>query len=193
MENYCIVKLSIFEKYWGFWTLYIYDIYQKNPKFWTDVFNAYRVMFNKVQPLNSLQILAEPVCFNERIQVGNKVISYKQWVVHGVRRNGRFITEDGDFLSHAQFNRKFNLNTAFLTYGGCKQPWKPVYVRLVFKQMLLMFVSKSFSQLEKDPDKFMMSWFIIMNNQIAALYGNINLIKWSTGDDVFIVPTRSKM
>ena len=31
---------------------------------------------SKVQPLNSLQLLAEPVCFNERIKVGKKVISY---------------------------------------------------------------------------------------------------------------------
>ena len=28
------------------------------------------VMFNKVQPLNSLQLLAEPVCFNEHISRG---------------------------------------------------------------------------------------------------------------------------
>ena len=120
-------------------------------------------MFNKVQPLNSLQLLAEPVCFNKRIKVGKKVISYKQWVVHGVRCIGHVITEDGEFLSHAQVNSKFNLNTDFLTYyGSCKKALQ-AYVCCTGIQVkdnnanAINICMKNFPQLEKDPDRFMMS------------------------------------
>jgi hypothetical protein len=52
--------------------------------FWTDVMNGYDTIFYKIHPNTSKELLAEPICFNERILIGKKVISHKHWITNGV-------------------------------------------------------------------------------------------------------------
>ena len=44
--------------------------YTKHNVFWTQVFIAYNEFHHKTRPMNIGEVLAEPICFNERIKVG---------------------------------------------------------------------------------------------------------------------------
>ena len=56
------------------------NLYSQKAKssniFWEHVFKAYRLLYYRIEPQNSSELLAEPVLHNERIKIGNKVISY---------------------------------------------------------------------------------------------------------------------
>lgn len=88
--------------------------------FWTDVMNGYDTIFYKIHPNTSEELLAEPICFNERILIGKKVISHKHWVTNGVYCIGHFLHGDGSFLSCEEFINKYNVIVDFVTYCGCK-------------------------------------------------------------------------
>ena len=50
----------------------------KGNIFWEHVFKAYRLLYYRIEPQHSSELLAEPVLHNEGIKIGNKVISYTQ-------------------------------------------------------------------------------------------------------------------
>ena len=115
MENCkCVVKL---DKY-GPCVLAIQNI--KN-KFWSQVFEAYEQFFYKVEPKSEGEVLAEPICFNKHIKIGNKAITTTNWANHGVCKIGDFFKENGMFLSHNEFTEKYPLQLDFLTFTGCKR------------------------------------------------------------------------
>jgi hypothetical protein len=90
----------------------------ENP-FWKEVFVDYYEFFYKVEALKLCDVLAEPVFFNKRIMVGKTAVTNEEWFQHGVYIIGHFVKEDGQYLTHIEFNNKYDLNVDFLTYNGC--------------------------------------------------------------------------
>ena len=95
------------------------NVYSKYNAFWTQVFKAYDEFHNKIKLTNTGEVLSEPICFNPRIRVGNTFM-HKQWIDKGVYCVAHFLNEEGQILSHIDFQRKFDITTDFVTYYGCK-------------------------------------------------------------------------
>ena len=84
------------------------NLYSQNAKsyiFWEHVFKAHRLHYYRTEPRNTSELLAEPVLHNERIKIGNKVISYTQWIEKGVYNLANFVGNTGKLLT---------FNTAFI-------------------------------------------------------------------------------
>ena len=86
--------------------------------FWRHVFLAYKQLFYKSKPTNSLELLAEPVFHNERIQVGGTVSKHVSWADKGVFCIGHFISEEGNYKSYVNFTNEYGIKTDFLTFCG---------------------------------------------------------------------------
>jgi len=98
-----------------------------NP-FWTEVFDAYKCFYYKLDPRSVKELLAEPIYFNERFKMGKNTINHKPWFDKGAFCVGHFLNQNGDFMSHWEFTHKYDINVNFLTFQGCKQTIK-TYVR----------------------------------------------------------------
>ena len=55
----------------------------KGNSFWTDTFKAY-IFFSRIKPNSIIEVLSEPVFYNENIKIGNKVIKHTKWIENGV-------------------------------------------------------------------------------------------------------------
>ena len=89
----------------------------KSYIFWEHVFKAYRLLYHRIEPPNSSELLAEPVLHNERIKIGNKVISYTQWIEKGVYNLESFVGNTGKLLTFTGFRNKYSIYTDFVTYS----------------------------------------------------------------------------
>lgn len=78
-------------------------------------------MFYKLNPKTSQEILAEPICYNERLKHGKNTIKNKMLIDKGVFSVGQFIDERGHVLSYRDFLLRHDVNINFLTYHGWKQ------------------------------------------------------------------------
>jgi hypothetical protein len=87
--------------------------------FWRDVFKAYEAFGRKIVIKNLDDIVIEPLFCNTNIQVGNKTILYHAWIEKNVFKIGDLLTENGSFLTFAQFANKYEIATNFLQYSGC--------------------------------------------------------------------------
>jgi hypothetical protein len=96
------------------------NTYPKCNAFWNQVFNAYDEFYNKIRLTNIKEVLNEPICFNERIKVGNTFLAHKNWIDKGIYCVAHFLSEEGRWLSHVDFNEKFDTSIDFVTYSGCK-------------------------------------------------------------------------
>ena len=92
--------------------------FSKSNLFWRDVFYSYKSFFNKTISTNSSELLAEPVFYNKRIQIGGKFIQGKQLVDKGIFCIAHFLRENGSFMSHTEFEAKYNITINFVTYNG---------------------------------------------------------------------------
>ena len=97
---------------------------EKVNAFWQDVFHAYREFGRKIIVKQEEELVTEPLFCNENIKVGNSKIYYMKWVEKGVLKVSHLLRENGSFLSHLEFNRKYVLRTDFITYYGCVQAIK---------------------------------------------------------------------
>lgn len=98
----------------------IASTFSKSNAFWTDVFNAYKHFFYRVGSTDSLEILSEPIFYNNRLQIGKQHISGKKWVEKGVYCIAHFIVENGQYISYEGFKQKYNVNMNFVTFLGLK-------------------------------------------------------------------------
>ena len=99
--------------------------YPKCNAFWNQISNAYDAFYNKIRPTNIREVLSEPVCFNERIKVGNTFLAHKNWIDTGIYYCvAHFLNEEGNRLSHIDFNETFHTSIDFVTYSGCKLAMK---------------------------------------------------------------------
>lgn len=96
--------------------------------FWTEVFNAYREFFYKVEIRRLDEILAIPLCFNKNILFGRRPVNKNRWIEQGVCYIGDFIKEEGNFYNAEEFNEKYNVEVDYITYNGIKMAIKK-YIR----------------------------------------------------------------
>ena len=91
----------------------------KGNSFWTDTFKAYNIFFSRIKPNSTIEVLSEPVFYNENIKIGNKVIKHTKWIENGVYCIANFLRDNGQFFTIAEFNARFGLTVDFLTFSGC--------------------------------------------------------------------------
>ena len=96
------------------------NAYSKCNAFWTQVFKACDEFHNKIKLTNAIEVLSEPICFSQRIRVGNAFLIHKQWIDKGVYCVAHFLNEVGKILSHVDFQRRFCITIDFVTYSRCK-------------------------------------------------------------------------
>ena len=89
--------------------------------FWTQVFKAYDEFHNKIKLTNAGEVLSEPICFNQRIRIGNTFLMHKHWIDKCVYCVAHFLNEEGKILSHIDFQRKFDITIDFVTYSVNKE------------------------------------------------------------------------
>ena len=96
----------------------LYSQKAKSNIFWEHVFKAYRLLYYRIEPHNTSDLLAEPVLHNERIKIGNKVISYTQWIEKGVYNLANSVGNTGKLLTFTEFRNKYGIYMDFVTYSG---------------------------------------------------------------------------
>ena len=97
------------------------NLYSQNAKsniFWEHVFKTYRLFYYRIEPQNTSELLAEPVLHNERIKIGNKIISYTRWIEKGVYNLANFVGNTGKLLTFIEFRNKYAISMDFVTYSG---------------------------------------------------------------------------
>ena len=72
-------------------------------QFWNDVFQAYKQFGRKIQVESSDELAAEPIFCNDKIQVGNRSICYKNWIDNKVFCIKNILKENGAFITFNQF------------------------------------------------------------------------------------------
>ena len=93
------------------WQMRILNTMSSGPKFVLSMMN-----FITTRPMNIGEVLAEPICFNERITVGNTFLAHNRWIAKGIYCVVHFLNEEGRLLSHMSFNRKFDTSIDFVIF-----------------------------------------------------------------------------
>ena len=96
----------------------IVNRYAGGNAFWTEVFNAYKTYYYKVEIKRVDEFLAINVCYNRNILLDKITINRNNWIRQGVRYIADFIGEDGTFYNRNEFNRKYSLMVDYITYNG---------------------------------------------------------------------------
>ena len=96
----------------------MYSQKAKSYIFWEHVFKVYRLLYSRIEPQNTSKLLAEQVLHNDRIKIGNKVISYTQWIEKGVYNLANFVGDTGKLLTFTEFRNKYGIYMGFVTYSG---------------------------------------------------------------------------
>ena len=118
-RNIAIVNYPFLDKLEYYGPEIVESNQQKNT-FWSEVFQAYKAIYYRIDPTCSQEVLAEPVCLNERIKVGGRVVQHRDWFQKGIHCVRNFLKENGAFLTFAEFNDKYNTYVDFVTYTGYK-------------------------------------------------------------------------
>ena len=106
------------------------NITQRNMNsFWREVFTAYNVLYYKIHPQKVSDLLAEPICFNDRITIGKDSIKNMRFYENGVSCIGHFLKENGDFLNFLEFELIYGRIVDFVTYFGCVQAIKAYVIK----------------------------------------------------------------
>ena len=87
--------------------------------FWNDVFQAYKQFGRKIQVESSDELAAEPIYCNDKIQVRNRSICYKNWIDNRVFSTKKILKENGAFMTFNQSKEKYEINTDYITYNCC--------------------------------------------------------------------------
>ena len=95
-----------------------YKLNNLKNKFWVQVFEAYEMYYYKSKPQNREEILCEPVCFSNRLKIGNKFICNRLLLDNNITLIGDFVDDDGTILTYTKFKEKYNVSIDYLTYAG---------------------------------------------------------------------------
>ena len=96
--------------------------------FWRDTFKAYAKFCSCVEPKSIIEIMSEPLFYNDKFKIDNKYIVSKSLIGKGVYLVSHFFKENGDFFTLCEFNVKNNTNVNFLTFNSYKMCIKS-YIR----------------------------------------------------------------
>ena len=87
-------------------------------EFWKDIILSLNVFLDKVKPSSWNELLSTPLWYNQYIKVGGNVIFYRSWKNKGILLINDLLDLNGDLLSYAEFQTKFDLQTNFLVFEG---------------------------------------------------------------------------
>ena len=144
----------------------IIETSQRYNTFWAEVLEAYKQFFYKVVSKNSTQLLAEPVFYNNKIQIGKHFILGKRFINHGIFCVGHFVIENGDFVSYDEFKQKFNVRMDVVTFFSLKSAIRE-YIRttdISINHNKYLNVHKCFSMLISTPKGSKMIYDILIDN-----------------------------
>ena len=96
------------------------NAYSKCNAFWTQAFKAYDKFHNKIKLTNTGEVLSEPICFNQRIGVGNTFLMHKHGIDKGVYCVAHLLNDELKILPHIDFQIIFDIPIDFATYSGCE-------------------------------------------------------------------------
>ncbi len=98
---------------------YIYgNIHRINNDFWKDVYKSYADFSNLVKATTFEEFIAQPICYNEKFQVGDEPISDRRFHSFNVSLVRDLLKSNGLFLLHEEFNNTYNMNVNFIAYNG---------------------------------------------------------------------------
>ncbi|XP_076472586.1 uncharacterized protein LOC143301988, partial [Babylonia areolata] len=99
-------------------------IKSKCNHFWKDVFVAFDQFNNHVKLQNYKELVSEPIFYNDKFKVGIVDFCFNDWAKKNVYLVKDVLSEDGGFLSHEQFCKKWNIRVKYLHYQSCTQAIK---------------------------------------------------------------------
>jgi exonuclease III len=111
---------------------YFFNLNNINP-FWKDAFSAYRQFYDKISPTTCGEILMEPLFYNNKFTIDNKIFHFKHWTDKGIFLVKDLVDETGNFLPYTQFNQKHGIKTHFLEYFSCISSIKKYLSRVNIK------------------------------------------------------------
>ena len=88
-----------------------------NP-FWKDVLSAWKEIVSLNIEYTWEYFLNMPLWFNEKIEIENDVVFYKDWYDKGVHIVNDLLDEAGEFFSLTEFQKVYQIGTDFLKYYG---------------------------------------------------------------------------
>ena len=91
-----------------------------NP-FWTDVLNVWIDILNAKENLYWEDFLMSPIWYNKNVRIGGRCVFYKEWFKKGVKIINDLVDETGTFLSLEKLQKRFSIQTNYLTYYGLTQ------------------------------------------------------------------------
>ena len=91
----------------------------KMNQFWKDVFSAYEVFGLCIKLKKSEEVLAEPIFYNDKFTVGNKIMMNDDWFKKNIKQVCDLVTLNGTFLSYNEFIEKYSVNSNYLEYYSC--------------------------------------------------------------------------
>ena len=124
---------------------------QFSPKFYQDVHNAWSEL-HKISDSHAtpLQIQSQTIWNNRYITIDRKPYTWGKWRQHGVNRISDLINDTGEFLSHNELNKKFNIQCNFLNALQVRQSipiqWRTKMLgvkRHTFEKADIAFVNSS--------------------------------------------------
>ena len=89
-----------------------------NP-FWRDTFQAYVDFCKQVDLETGEEVAAEPIFDNDKFKIANKTFHYSSCISKRISRVKDLLDDSGNFLDHASFVAKYNININFLDYLSC--------------------------------------------------------------------------
>lgn len=92
--------------------------------FWKHTFRAYNAFCKHLEPTSPTELLSEPILYNEKITIGNSVITLNRLINKGIYCIAHFLNDNGSFLTNEEFNRKYKMNINFLIFNGYKMSIK---------------------------------------------------------------------
>ena len=144
----------------------IITTFKKSNLFWIEVLEAYKHFYYKVKSKNSSQLLAEPVFYNNRIQIGHHFILGQRWINRGVFCIGHFVLENGDLISYEEFKQKFNVRMNVVTFFSLRSAIRQ-YARttaILMNDNRFLSVHKCFNMLMSTPKGSKMIYDILIDN-----------------------------
>jgi exonuclease III len=69
-------------------------------------------------------IYQENLWWNSKIKINKKVLEYKKWGKKGVKKIHHLLTDEGEWLSHSEFENKYNIRTPFTLLTGLQRAIK---------------------------------------------------------------------
>lgn len=109
---------------------------QTDNIFWKDVIISLNLFLENTTPSCWNELKSIPVWFNPHIKVGGNAVFYGNWKEKGILLINDFLDSNGEVLTLADFQRKFDLQVNFLQFEGMARSIKDYIFSFDFASFL---------------------------------------------------------